>query len=291
MTPTMKKIALAAAAASVGIALTPVAASAHSASAVISCKDGAKITWDYFATSSPSITVWYKVTVDGNVVKDTTHSWSVDLLQQLNGKATSTVTVPLDTIQDTKSHTVQVFSAWGTSAAPPTSAPENGGSTTVPIKTAAVGPCVTTPPTEPPTDPGPDPNPPTTPPTTPNLPPVTTPTTPPSNSVVAVSTPGTTARACTAVTARSYKVRARQRNTITVRVKSSSKSRSTVRLRGAGVSASKKVSSSGTVTFRVRPSRRGSIRVTASGCVKVASVKVLSAKKAERRGTAPSFTG
>ena len=141
-------------------------------------------------------------------------------------------------------------------------------------------------------DPDPDPNPAPSPSTVPNLTPVSQggPVTA-TSAAVNVQTVGATMRACTAVSARGYRVRARQRNTITVRVKTSAKVRPTVRLRGAGVRASKKVSASGTATFSVRPSRAGAIRVTASGCVKVASVRVAVAKKAQRSGSAPSFTG
>ena len=131
------------------------------------------------------------------------------------------------------------------------------------------------------------PNPPTTP-APPVLPPVLTGAGNPSPLPVGGKS---TKRACSSVTAKSYRVRAKQKNTITVRVKTTSKTKPKVTLRGAGLKTSKRVSSKGTVTFKVKPKRSGSIRVTASGCTKVAKVKVLSAKKAAKSGTAPTFTG
>ena len=131
------------------------------------------------------------------------------------------------------------------------------------------------------------PNPPTTP-APPVLPPVLTGAGNPSPLPVGGKS---TKRACSSVTAKSYRVRAKQKNTITVRVKTTSKTKPKVTLRGAGLKTSKRVSSKGTVTFKVKPKRSGSIRVTASGCTKVAKVKVLSAKRAAKSGTAPTFTG
>jgi hypothetical protein len=144
-----------------------------------------------------------------------------------------------------------------------------------------------TPPPPPPPGPPTPPNPPTTP-KPPVLPPVVTgaTTVPPLKGASKKSK-----RACSSVTAKSYRVRAKQKNTITVRVKTTSKTRPKVKLKGAGISTSKRVSSKGTVTFKVKPKRSGSIRVTASGCTKVAKVKVLSAKKAAKSGTSPTFTG
>lgn len=128
------------------------------------------------------------------------------------------------------------------------------------------------------------PQPPTTT-TRPVLPPVTT------GTVTQEGTPTPKPRACTSVKARSYRVRAKQKNTVTVTVKSTAKTKPTVTLKGAGVSTKKKVNSKGTVTFRVTPKKSGSIRVTASGCAKTASVKVAKAKSSKRSGTSPTFTG
>lgn len=130
------------------------------------------------------------------------------------------------------------------------------------------------------------PQPPTTT-TRPVLPPVTTGTVGGAGTTTTPSKP----RACTSVKARSYRVRAKQKNTVTVTVKSTAKTKPTVTLKGAGVSTKKKVNSKGTVTFRVTPKKSGSIRVTASGCAKTASVKVAKAKSSKRSGTSPTFTG
>ncbi|MEI2701467.1 MAG: hypothetical protein V9E83_13245 [Baekduia sp.] len=144
-------------------------------------------------------------------------------------------------------------------------------------------------PENPPTpNPTPDPNDPQTPYTPPVLPPVQGGSVSGSGTA---TTPQPVVRACSAVKATSYRVRAKQRNTITVRVTTTSSTKPKVTLKGAGVSTSKRAGSKNTAVFRVRPSRAGSIRVTASGCAKVASVKVLSAKRTKTTGKAPTFTG
>jgi len=176
---------------------------------------------------------------------------------------------------------------------------ERGVALVWPIKAMIGGQdkCNFGPPVDPPTDPEPPVDPPTNPPTTPTtptrpeLPPVTIPgagkvTLPPSRPVR-----GNGAAVCSSVTAKGYRVRAKQSNTISVRVKTRAKTRPTVRLRGAGVSMSRKVNAKGTVTFRVKPRKTGRIRVTASGCGKVASVRVLAAKRSQRSGKTPTFTG
>ncbi|MEI2703343.1 MAG: hypothetical protein V9E83_13210 [Baekduia sp.] len=154
-----------------------------------------------------------------------------------------------------------------------------------------------------PSNPNPDPEYPPTPPVTPDPNDPQNPYKPPSlspvsNGVVsgagtptATNTPKATARACSAVKATSYRVRAKQRNTITVRVTTTSATKPKVTLKGAGVSVSKRANSKNTAVFRVKPRRAGSIRVTASGCSKVASVKVLSAKRSQSSGSSPTFTG
>ena len=151
-------------------------------------------------------------------------------------------------------------------------------------------------PENPPTpDPQPDPNTPPNPYKPPVLPPV------PDSQVVAAgnTTPKAIVSACAAfnnatVKVSSYRPRAGQRNTISVRVTSKSTTKPKVTLKGAGVSTSKRVGSKNTAVFRVKPSRAGSIKVSASvsGCKKSGkAVKVLSAKRSQSRGVAPTFTG
>ena len=146
---------------------------------------------------------------------------------------------------------------------------------------------------EPEPEPGPAPDPPgpNQTPTAYQPPPLSPVTTQPFTGVGSATTPKPVVRACTAVTARSYRVRAKQRNTVTVRVKTTSAAKPKVTLTGAGVRTSKRVGANNTATFRVRPTRGGSIRVTASGCAKVARVRVLPAKRSQRSGTSPTFTG
>ncbi len=118
---------------------------------------------------------------------------------------------------------------------------------------------------------------PTTPitPTVPILPPVNPTPNPKPNPPVG---PGGNKVACSSVTAKGVRVRAKQKNTITVRVKTSIKS-TKVTLKGAGLKSTKKINSKGVAVFRVQPKKAGRIRVTATGCAKVAAVKVLSAKR------------
>lgn len=155
--------------------------------------------------------------------------------------------------------------------------------------------CSDVPPTNPPTEPPVNPpvNPPTnppSPPTVPELPPVRPPVNPPVGGGGGKVNPPSK-RACSAIAAKSYRVRAKQSNTITVRVKMTKQgSRTTVRLRGAGISLAKKTNSKGTVTFRIKPKKAGRIRVSASDCRSM-SVKVLGAKSSQTVGVKPQFTG
>ncbi len=155
--------------------------------------------------------------------------------------------------------------------------------------------CADVPPTNPPTEP--PVNPPTNPPTNPPSPPVV-PELPPVNPQPAPPVGGTGGkvssspkRACSAIAAKSFRVRAKQSNTITVRVKmTKAGSRTKVRLRGAGISVAKKTNAKGTVTFRIKPKKAGRIRVSASDC-RSTSVKVLSAKSGQAVGVKPQVTG
>jgi len=293
---TMKKTLITAALAAVAASLTPASAFAHSAVARVNCNDGKpKLLAEYNYFPSPIYGPSYAnmtVKVDDQVFDQTPTGGRNLQISAFTGS--STITIELTTIlPDDVVHTVEFDTSWG--AAHGTQVPNNEtgtysmGKRTLrcpkPPETTTTTTTTTTTSTTSTTN------------TTPTLPPVTTGTTtfvpiqPGTPTVTGADDNKKKKRACTSVKARSYRVRAGQRNTVTVTVKTTSKTRPTVRLKGAGVSTKKKVSSKGTVTFRVTPKRAGSIRVTASGCAKTASVRVSRAKSSRRSGTSPTFTG
>jgi len=164
--------------------------------------------------------------------------------------------------------------------------------------------CNFTPPTttEPPTT--------TTPPTTPTP---TTPTllTPVPKPVGGQGTTTTTSnvkggsgskRVCSSVAASSYRARVGLTSTVLVRVKTTSKSRPTVLLKGGGLGKynrkthtyagiRRRVNSKGTVSIKIKPRKATPVRVTATGCAKVASVKIGARKRTATNKVSPTFTG
>ena len=115
-----------------GVLAFPAAASAHTPKAAIDCT-GVKASYTSFAPNAgtKTNTVRYKVTVDGNIVKEGT------FVLNANGGREGSFTVPLD-VADGLPHTVAYYTAWGKNGGTQTVDGNSGGSLTAPLATKTI---------------------------------------------------------------------------------------------------------------------------------------------------------
>jgi uncharacterized repeat protein (TIGR01451 family) len=85
-------------------------------------------------------------------------------------------------------------------------------------------------------------------------------------------------------------VRARELTTVTVKVFAGKISGAALKLTGAGIKRSGKTNSKGTATFKVRPTKKGTLTITSSSCLNAERVSVKAARKTQSRQV-PRVTG
>jgi uncharacterized repeat protein (TIGR01451 family) len=114
---------------------------------------------------------------------------------------------------------------------------------------------------------------------------VTAPPAPPAQPVALASRPA----ACISVP-KKLSVRARELTTVTVKVFAGKISGAALKLTGAGITRSGKTNSKGTATFKVRPTKKGTLTITSSSCLNAERVSVKAARKTQSRQV-PRVTG
>lgn len=257
-----------------GLLCTATAASAHTATAKVDCATAA-IAYTSFAPNANGRTnaVKYRTSVDGTFTADRAYTLADD--GGRSGKV-SMASAPADG----KQHTVAVYTAWGSAGRTTTVDNHSGGSMTTPLVSRTFTCAAPTPP------PAPEAPTPTEPSSTGPVPAPAAPAPP----AIAAPVRNAVPAKCVSTPDRGFRVRAGQVSTIRVRARTNAGERARVTVTAPGVRKVKRTDADGRVSFRVKPTRAGSLRVTSDSCFGADRTKVLKRKQTTSK-VEPRFAG